>query len=108
MLDELLKDITSLYSNVDTEFVHDYIFSNAYRSGNSVEVINNVGKYVFTGKLVSQEVYKLNLSLSDTTEKELNFAYYKIPDVVLIRNKNPDIQMKELSYKLQDNKGKKL
>lgn len=108
LIEELLKDITSLYSNIDTQFIHDYIFSNAYRSGSSVEVINNDGQYIFTGKLGSQEVYKLNLSLSDTSEKELNFAYYQTPDVVLIRNKNPDIKMEELSYILQDKKQKTL
>ena len=108
LIEELLKDITSLYSNVDTQFIHDYIFSNAYRSGSSVEVINNDGKYVFSGKLGSQEIYKLNLSLSDTENKKLNFAYYQTPDVVLIRNKNPHIKMEELSYKLQDKKGKKM
>ena len=71
-------------------------------------MLNNNGKYIFTGKLGSQEIYKLNLSLSNTVEKELNFAYYKTPDVVLIRNKNPDIKMEELSYKLQDKKQKTL
>ena len=62
----------------------------------------------FPGKLGSQEIYKLNLSLSDTENKKLNFAYYQTPDVVLIRNKNPNIKMEELSYKLQDKKGKKM
>ena len=33
LIEELLKDITSLYSDVDTQFIYDYIFSNAYRSG---------------------------------------------------------------------------
>ena len=46
--------------------------------------------------------------LRDKENKKLNFAYYQTPDVVLIRNKNPHIKMEELSYKLQDKKGKKM